>query len=676
MVDDAAASSTTGDSAHTNVLSNGANPTPTALVALTLHNTDTDTQLQEATEYFDFLTNTTSNLMELNNDDVIRAALINMPNSSNVKVLFSAGLGSSGIRQRSIDDGNFLFLCGDGGNDIGTPASLSLPSTMRTKASVAVMTHTQFSTKITEKGKNFTWPLLTRDKVDTAKEIMQIAPIPPFLVYDGLETDLNAALIYERVLDADTHGMPVYQHAKDFLLACLSKHNLPDNKPFITHTTLLQQQSANSKRWANARFKSHFPTLVPAPSATTPTTPAVVPDLAAQIAAILAMRQTSHSPGEEKKEEETSPVGMSKQELSVTLQMCGQSEDGTKEDLPEWFTEVSAKGTQDSFKNLIIRKNIENNFIFDDADVPLTAQLVKMVSKRSWCGKESNTRRPSILNATEGLSPFIVLDLDEDEVARLNYDADALHTASHTTVEDILRLRKKATAKVPETAELFILTLRTFANLLYALFSKECPFLKCVLQIITAIKQFSRKAREAMSITTKASILWVILLQGRQFATGQMDILAEFSALHSNLTAKQANIYHAKVPAELLKIKQPLSKKRTQEESIPDRTSDDIKKVKLNHNTWHPKIKAAMLPAMKQYKYPKFLQILNYCSVDANDMYQKFGDKCTPNVMFGTCYTRGACKRDHSLPSDKEVDDILFYTKKFCDLPNDFKAGS
>ena len=90
------------------------------------------------------------------------------------------------------------------------------------------------------------------------------------------------------------------------------------------------------------------------------------------------------------------------------------------------------------FKDLIIRKNIENNFIFDDADVPLTAQLVRMVNKQSWYGKESNTHRPSILNATEGLSPFIVLDLDGDEVTRLNYDTDALHTASHTTVEDIL----------------------------------------------------------------------------------------------------------------------------------------------------------------------------------------------------------------------------------------------
>ena len=288
MVDDASASSAMGDAAHTNVLSNGANPIPKALVALALHNTNTDTQLQEATEYFDYLTNTTSNLMELNNDDVVRAALINMPNSSNVKVLFSAGLRSSGIGQTSIDDGNFLFLCGDGGNDIGTPASLSLPSTMCTKASVAVMTHTQFSTKIREKGNIFTWPLLPRDKVDTSKEIMQIAPIPPFLVYDGLESVLNAALIYERVLDADTHGMPVYQHAKDFLLSCLSKHNLPDNKPFIGHITLLQQQSANAKCWANARFKLHFPTLVPAPTTTTPTIPAVVPDLAAQIAAILA----------------------------------------------------------------------------------------------------------------------------------------------------------------------------------------------------------------------------------------------------------------------------------------------------------------------------------------------------------------------------------------------------
>ena len=297
------------------------------------------------------------------------------------------------------------------------------------------------------------------------------------------------------------------------------------------------------------------------------------------------------------------------------------------------------------------------------------------ITATPWCGKESNTRRPSILNATEGLSPFIVLDLDEDEVARLNYNADALHTASHTTVDDILKLRKKAQAKVPETAELFMLTLRTFANLLFALFSEECPFLKCVLQIVKALKQFSRKAREAMSITTRASILWVILLQGRQFATGQMEVLAEFSALHTNLTAKQANIYHAEVPAELLHQKQTLSKKR-QADTDATPSQEEAKKVKSNPNSWHPKLKATLEKALKVTNYPKFMQILTFCGIDANDMYKKFGGKCAPNVMFGRCYSKGSCTRSHALASDKEVEEILSLTKKFYENPDDFKKGS
>ena len=84
MAEGASFSSATGDMTHTNILSNGTHPTPTTLVTIALYNTDVNTQLQEAKEYVDFLINTTSNLMELNNDDVVRAALINMSNSSNV----------------------------------------------------------------------------------------------------------------------------------------------------------------------------------------------------------------------------------------------------------------------------------------------------------------------------------------------------------------------------------------------------------------------------------------------------------------------------------------------------------------------------------------------------------------------------------------------------------------
>ena len=671
--------------AHVNVLSDGSDPAPTALVAIEMHKVTQADQLSAATEFFDFLTNPTSNLLELNTDDVLRTAVISIPNSSKVKVVYSGGLGCSGIGRTSMEDGNFLFLNGDGGRDIGTPTSMSLPATIRVTNTVAVMTPAQLSTKLIEKGPTYQWPILVKDKVTTTKDIMQIAPLPPFLVYDGLNSDIDAALLYERVLDTDTTGLPVYQHAKDFLLACLSKHNMADLKPFVDHHILLQHPSVDARRWANNRFKSHFPLLLPQPFFPLPPAPPPLPppDIAAQIAAYMAAtRGNGRGYEEEKKDNDETTLlsGMSQQELQLTLQMCGQGENGVKEELPKWFLEVAAKGTQDSFKNLIIRKTIETNTIYDDAEVPLTSQLVKMISKRSWCGKESNTRRPSILNATEGLSPFIVSDLDEDEVAKLNFDADAITTASHTTVEDILKLRNKAKVKIPETAEKFMLLLRTYANLLFALFSKECPYLKCVVKIIDALKQFSRAARDAMSLTTRASILWVILLQGRQFATGHMDILAEFSSLHTNLISKQANIYHAEVPAELLQSK--LSKKRSLDPSADKDKPGSNKKYKpdaegegTNPNTWHPKLRKKMDYAIRKTNFPRFMQILNYCGINADEVYSKYGNRCTPNTLFGFCSSRSHCTRSHKLPTDIEADEIIELTKKFHEQPENFKKG-
>ena len=79
---------------------------------------------------------------------------------------------------------------------------------------------------------------------------------------------------------------------------------------------------------------------------------------------------------------------------------------------------------------------------------------------------------------------------------------------------------------------------------------------------------------------------------------------------------------------------------------------------------------------MKATRYPKFLQILTFCGVEANDMYGKFGNKCTPNTMFGRCYSKGSCSRSHALPSEKEVEEILEITKKFHEHPDEFMKGS
>ena len=48
------------------------------------------------------------------------------------------------------------------------------------------------------------------------------------------------------------------------------------------------------------------------------------------------------------------------------------------------------------------------------------------------------------------------------------------------------------------------------------------------------------------------SILWIILLQSRQFALGEMNMLCEFKTMHSDLRSKKAAIYHGEMPMELV----------------------------------------------------------------------------------------------------------------------------
>jgi hypothetical protein len=68
---------------------------------------------------------------------------------------------------------------------------------------------------------------------------MQIAPVPSYLVLDGFMGDIDAAEVYEQVLGRNSEGIEMYSHLKNFLLVCLSAHNAPDNKQYVSHVTLL-----------------------------------------------------------------------------------------------------------------------------------------------------------------------------------------------------------------------------------------------------------------------------------------------------------------------------------------------------------------------------------------------------------------------------------------------------
>ena len=684
MANEEAEEADTNDVNHVNLFfTSGTLPAPTGNVPTLLHEITLEDQRQQCEQFFTFLAEESPDLLKLNEDIVPRIALISVPRSSKVKVVYCGGIGSSPIGNTTDTDGKFLFLSGDAGKELGIPQPVIIPTQMHLKDDTLSMTHAQFSTAFTSKGVNYNYPLLQRSSITNTVRIMLVAPIPAYLVYDGFNTNLDAAEVYERVISFDSHTTPTYTHLKQFLLCCLSGHNAQDRKPWAPQEHFMQPISLSGRQWASKKFQEVFPALVAAP-------PTIIPHgLSPEIAALLATALARHNPpppppthvGEEKKSEDSN-MGMSDNELEEMLAMCGKTRDADPMLLPDWIQECAKKGSE-NYKLTVIMKHIMQNSYYDDAEVPITRPLLKMILKRQWTGKDGNITRPSMATSNEGLSPFAVLDLDEDAVARINDADDALARASLMTFQDLKKLRNSNRSKVPESSDEFMLTLKRYANLICAIFSDDCPYFKCVNKIILSLKKFSRAARLSMTRTTKASILWIILLQGRQFAIGQLDVLAEFKAMHTSLTAKQGIILHAEVPHELLEDTTS-HKKRTPDINTQSSETDHSPPIKKredslkNPNCWNAKLKEALTIPMEKAKNPNlpgYQKIITFCNADPSAIFGPGSRICSPNAFFGRCYLGTKCRKIHRLATDREAEQILTLIDKFIKTPEALKQG-
>ena len=95
------------------------------------------------------------------------------------------------------------------------------------------------------------------------------------------------------------------------------------------------------------------------------------------------------------------------------------------------------------------------NVFYNNADVPLTSSLLKMVIKRAWTGKDGNVTQPSLVHAMEGLSPFLMLDMSENKVAQLNDKEDLIASASNVSVADLRGHQKHKRSPCPLTPKIF-----------------------------------------------------------------------------------------------------------------------------------------------------------------------------------------------------------------------------
>ena len=114
----------------------------------------------------------------------------------------------------------------------------------------------------------------------------------------------------------------------------------------------------------------------------------------------------------------------------------------------------------------IIQKAIMANIYYDDADVPLTAPLLKMIMKRSWNRRDGNVTLPSLVHTMDGLSTFTMLNLDEDLVSLLNDEEDLINSASLVRVNNLRAQQKKMKILVPVDATEFLTMIKRYANLM------------------------------------------------------------------------------------------------------------------------------------------------------------------------------------------------------------------
>ena len=313
----------------------------------------------------------------------------------------------------------------------------------------------------------------------------------------------------------------------------------------------------------------------------------------------------------------------------------------------------------DSYKYITVQKIIMANTYFDEAEVPLTLQLIKMIVKRSWTGKDNNFNRPSLVHAMEGLTPFGMLNLNEDQVAQINNELYLLTRASQVSVADLQGQRNKLKISIPTEENDFMLMLKRFTNLLYAVFLDTCPLFKAMVEVVRALKDYSREARKRMSLATRGSILWIVLLQTHQFSLGEVNLLCEFTTMHEDLCAKRARILHSEMPNDLL-TKSTAEKEKTPTNKTPAPAPIDVdkilkkQKVAPNPNNWHPKLKEALEDKLNLAGNPLFTKVMNFCKKDAYGIFPKVRQSASQTPSLELVFTgTSAPKSTPRLPMPK-----------------------
>ena len=212
---------------------------------------------------FDLFTDPNPNLNWLNGNDDPFAAIINVPEAPLFRVVYRFGSPISMLNPMAPAD--LFSLIGELEDAAVAPSAMRIPlASLQTKQLLLPSDE-----MIRTKAANWpnTWPKWKVNDVTVAKggvkkEVLMVAPVPFFTVVDGLDSDIHAIDMLERLSSlTDAQTEPYIQNAIKLVTAALVKYNATGDKPYIGPAYMSVRPDAQTRKWAKQKLATLCPNM-------------------------------------------------------------------------------------------------------------------------------------------------------------------------------------------------------------------------------------------------------------------------------------------------------------------------------------------------------------------------------------------------------------------------------
>ena len=495
---------------------------------------DRPTQLKIATQIFKCTTgNDKSKLAALNMSKKPNPFIINIPKTSKMRVVY--GLEVAFLDEFDQDNIKHVYaLAGDYNERTQRPSQvLLLPQTVFDRKQLVIP---NLGT-LAEKATTFLprqWPMFNvgtiPDRQTTTVNIMQIAPVPYYMVADAFHQDIEATKLFARLhaINDDEENKPMIDHALNFLAASMIRYRSNGEQPYIFDAQMWGGFLSDvDVQWGEERTKMCCPDLTPTVAPTQPPqqneNQLTLPTGASlqQILEAYTMGRNLISPNTsyeddsnlaDKESSAEKKYGMSRRGIEKQLHLCGYT-DSDVDSLPPYLEECAKKHVTSREKEQIIKELIDSKRIYDEAEVALTPNILTVLRDRNYAGVAE--RQITYANCTKGLSVFLFHTISEGELSELQDDEAALSKASQTTKIDHMNTRKKP--RIPKDCEDLILHLKRFANIILPISNMGSPIGEDTKEVISLLTKWPAHAKTQLGKRHLASIMWTFVDQMRYF---------------------------------------------------------------------------------------------------------------------------------------------------------------